>query len=152
MKKLLLLIAFLCVGCSTTARLYPVEGPMSKQIPLPVLAANVEGILGNTGGITLTMPDGERCTGHWSSIAPQQVGFTSVAASGLTTSGLASAWTTAYGSGFSFSNAPGVNRGEAMLTGEKGTVLQVEFFTGSGTANGTGVAKDNHGNVFKVLF
>jgi len=39
-----------------------------------------------------------------------------------------------------------------MLVGNRGTVIQVEFYTGSGTANGTGVAKDNKGNVFKVLF
>ena len=41
---------------------------------------------------------------------------------------------------------------EAMLVGDRGTVIQVEFYTGSGTANGTGVAKDNKGHVFKVLF
>ena len=29
---------------------------------------------------------------------------------------------------------------------------QLQFYTGSGTANGSGVAKDNKGNVFKVLF
>jgi hypothetical protein len=36
--------------------------------------------------------------------------------------------------------------------GEAPLGLQVEFFTGSGTANGSGVAKDNKGNVYKVLF
>ncbi len=39
-----------------------------------------------------------------------------------------------------------------MLVGDRGTVIQVEFYTGSGTANGSGVAKDKKGNVFKVLF
>ncbi len=39
-----------------------------------------------------------------------------------------------------------------MLIGDRGTVMQMEFFTGSGTANGTGVAKDNRGNTYKVLF
>ena len=36
--------------------------------------------------------------------------------------------------------------------GIKGTVIQLEFYTGSGTANGVGVAKDNKGNIDKVLF
>jgi hypothetical protein len=78
--------------------------------------------------------------------------FSSASGSASVQSGMAQAWAQVYGAGFSVSNLAGVNRGEAMLTGPKGTVLQVEFFTGSGTANGNGVAKDNHGNVFKVIF
>lgn len=140
------------VACSTTATLYPVDGPMSKQQPLPVLTATVDGIMGNTGGISLSLPNGEQCTGRWSSIAPMSVGFSAATASGSATSGMASVWTAVYGSGFSIRNLPGVNKGEAMLVGNRGTVIQVEFYTGSGTANGTGVAKDNKGNVFKVLF
>jgi len=65
---------------------------------------------------------------------------------------MASVWATVYGAGFSMANVPGVNRGEAVLSGDRGTLIQVEFYTGSGTANGTGVAKDNNGNVYKVLF
>jgi hypothetical protein len=57
-----------------------------------------------------------------------------------------------FGSGFSMANVPGVNRGEAILVGNRGTVIHVEFYTGSGTANGIGVAKDNQGNIYRVLF
>lgn len=142
----------LIAACSTTATLYPVDGPLSKQQPLPVLTAAVDGIMGNTGGISLALPDGENCTGKWSSIAPMSVGFSTATASGSATNGMASVWATVYGSGFSVRNLPGVNKGEAMLVGDRGTVIQVEFYTGSGTANGSGVAKDNKGNVFKVLF
>ena len=154
--KTIAALSLLCVGllagCSTTAHLYPVEGPLSKQVPLPVLKARADGITGNTGNITLTMPDEEELRGRWSSIAPRQVTFSSGSGAASVQSGMAQAWAQVYGSGFSVSNLPGVNRGEAMLTGSKGTVLQVEFFTGSGTANGNGVARDNHGNVFKVIF
>lgn len=139
-------------ACSTTATLYPVDGPLSKQQPLPVLTAAVDGIMGNTGGISLSFPDGELCTGRWSSIAPMSVGVSTASASGSATNDMASVWATVYGSGFSVSNLPGVNRGEAMLVGDRGTVIHVEFYTGSGTANGTGVARDNKGNIFKVLF
>ncbi len=149
---LILLCVGLLAGCSTTAHLYPIEGPLSKLVPLPVLKARADGITGNTGSITLTMPDGEELRGRWSSIAPQQVTFSSASGSASVQGGMARAWAQVYGAEFSVSNLPGVNRGEAMLTGPKGTVLQVEFFTGSGTANGNGVAKDNHGNVFKVIF
>ena len=98
------------------------------------------------------MPDGEICKGRWSSIAPMAYGYSTASATGSATSGMASVWATAYGSGFSMANVPGVNKGEAVLVGDRGTVMQVEFYTGSGTANGTGVAKDNKGNIYKVLF
>lgn len=139
-------------ACSTTASLYPVDGPLSKQQPLPVLTATVDGIMGNTGGISMTLPDGEQCTGKWSSIAPMSVGFSTASASGNAINAMASVWTTVYGSGFSVKNLPGVNKGEAMLVGDRGAIIQVEFYTGSGTANGAGVAKDNKGNTYKVLF
>jgi hypothetical protein len=144
--------ATLLIACSTTATLYPVDGPLSKNQPLPVLTASVDGIIGNTGGIFLTLPDGEQCNGKWSSLAPMSVGFSTASASGATTNGMASAWATVYGSGFSVGNLTGINKGEAMLVGNRGTVIQVEFYTGSGTANGSGVDKDNKGNIFKVLF
>ena len=57
-----------------------------------------------------------------------------------------------YGSGYSFGSAARVNSGQAMLVGNRGTVIEIEFRVGSGTASGTGVGKDNKGNVFKVLF
>lgn len=146
------ILAAQLAACATTATLYPVDGPLSKQQPLPVLTATVDGIMGNAGGISMTLPDGEQCTGKWSSIAPMSVGFSMASASGTATNGMASVWTTVYGSGFSVRNLPAVNKGEAMLVGDRGTVIQVEFYTGSGTANGTGVAKDNKGNIYKVLF
>ena len=113
------IIAFL-TACSATATLYPVDGPLSRLQPLPVLTATVDGITGNTGGISLLMPDGELCSGRWSSLAPMSVGYSGATASGVTTSGMASVWSTVYGSGFSVRNVPGVNKGEAMLVGNPG--------------------------------
>lgn len=145
-------VFFALAGCSTTATLFPVEGPLSKQVPLPMLQARVDGITGNTGDISMELPDGDKCLGKWSSIAPQSVGFSTGAALGAGRTPLGPAWGRVFGAGFSVANVPGVNRGEAMLACASGTVIQVEFFTGSGTANGSGVAQDNVGNTFKVLF
>lgn len=148
---LVLFIALLS-GCSTTATLFPVDGPMAKLSPPPVLNATVDGITGNSGNVSLTMPDGERCKGRWSSIAPMSYRRNTGSATGTASDGMTSVWGTVYGSSVSVGNVPGVNKGEAMLIGERGTVMQIEFYTGSGTANGTGVAKDNKGNIYKVLF
>ena len=145
--EIITLATILC-GCSTTASLFPVDGPLAKMSPPSVLEATVDGITGNTGNIFLDMPDGETCKGRWSSLAPVHVKQSTASASG----GMAALWATVYGSSYSIENVPGVNKGEAMLVCNRGTVMQVEFLTGSGTANGTGVAKDNRGNTFKVLF
>ena len=145
-------IAWLLGACSTTASLFPIDGPLSKQVPLPVLVARVDGILGNTGGIKLTMPDGEVCSGKWSSIAPTSSSISTGFGSASFSNGMQTAWATAFGTSITSAIVPGVNRGEAMLVGASGTVMQVLFFTGSGTANGTGVATDNKGNSYKVLF
>ena len=132
------------LSCSTTANLYPVKGPLSEQSPPPILIAHVDGIMGNTGNISLTMPDGEACQGKWSSAAGMAVSIGTV--------NLFSQYGSVFGTGYSVGNQPGVNRGEAILFCNKGTRIEVEFYTGSGTANGFGLAKDNHDNIYKVLF
>jgi hypothetical protein len=131
-------------SCSQTVTFYPVQGPLSKQVPLPVAKAQADGITGNTGAITMTLPSGEVCSGQWSSAAPQAVAVTS--GSLFTTYGPVAGYSVTAG------NVPGVNRGEAFMSCDRGTTIQAEFFTGSGTANGYGVAKDNANNVFKLLF
>lgn len=138
-----LILVALC-GCSTTANLYPVKGPLSEIQPLPIIRARVDGIMGNSGGISLTMPDGEFCKGQWSSAAGMSVSYGS--------GSLFSQYGSAYWSGYTVSNKPGENRGQAMIVGARGTIIEVEFYTGSGTANGFGLAKDNKGNIYKVLF
>jgi hypothetical protein len=141
-------------GCSmsVTAKLFPVKGPYSEQKPIPVLRALVKNVQGNSGDVTLTLPNGEVCTGTWSSIAPQQVSSTSITGGAQLRSGIQSAYATVYGTGFTVSNVPGINRGTAYLVGDRGTTIEVEFFTGSGTASGNGVATDSNGNIYKVLF
>ncbi len=147
-----LILVITLTGCSTSANLYPVEGPLSKISPLPILIAKVEGILGNSGNISMSTADGESFTGKWSVISPMTSVFSSGSVNANTTTGLASVWTSVYGSGYSVANVGGVNSGQGMLIGNMGTVIEIEFRVGSGTSSGTGVAKDNKGNIFRVLF
>lgn len=128
-------------GCSTTANLYPVEGPLSKIVPLPVVVAKVDGITGNTGDFNLQLPTGESCSGKWSSAAPtQQISGTLIGQYGHIINFVASG------------PKPGVNRGEAFASCSKGTTIQAEFYTGSGTANGYGIARDSQSNIYKMIF
>jgi len=135
---------FLIVACTATISLYPVEGPLSVQRPLPVLKATASGIMGNSGSITMVAPDGEQFNGKWSSAAGSGVSFGTMS--------LFSQYATIYGSGFSTSPGRGQNPGRAFLVGDRGTTIDAEFVTGAGTANGFGFAKDNRGNVYRILF
>lgn len=136
----------LLAGCSTSqvVTFYPVKGPLAAQVPLPQIKAVADGITGNTGPLNLTLPSGEACSGQWSSAAPQAVSVTS--GSLFTMYGPAAGYSVTAG------NVPGVNRGEAFMSCDRGTTIQAEFFTGSGTANGYGVARDSANNVYKMLF
>jgi len=133
-------------GCVTTATvsMFPTDGPLKSEKPAPVLKAVAENIISNSGPFRVEYPNGDRCEGQWASIAPQMV---SVGWGGLfgKYGGIA-------GISASAVNMPGINRGEAMAVCKSGNQVQVEFFTGSGTANGVGVAKDEHGNIFKLIF
>lgn len=131
-------------GCSTSVNMYPVEGPVSQERPLPVLVARVDGILGNTGQFDFKSADNAYCSGRWSSVAPQMVSV-----------GWGSLFTTygsAHGFGTGISSMPGVNKGQAFGVCSDNTTFQVEFLTGSGTANGFGIAKDSRGNVYRLIF
>jgi hypothetical protein len=145
----ILVIAVACTvlgGCSASqvVTFYPVKGPMAAQKPLPIAKATAEGITGNTGPLTMVLSTGESCTGQWSSAAPQQMQVTG--------GSLFSTYGPVAGYSVTAGNVPGVNRGEAFMTCDRGTTIEAEFFTGSGTANGYGVAKDSSGNVYKMLF
>lgn len=132
-------------GCSTTLDLYPVQGPLSLQRPLPTAKGVADGIAGNSGKLTITLANGQVCVGRWSSVAPQYAGVTT-----------GSLFNT-YGAIAGFSSVasgivPGINRGQAFASCPDGNTIEAEFFTGSGTADGYGVAKDGEGNVYKMLF
>jgi hypothetical protein len=145
MKKLMLLAASsLLAGCTQTVHMYPIEGPLSEIKPLPEIKAIAQGVEGNTGKLSFTRPDGVSCSGRWSSAAPQMAGVVS--------SSLFTSYGTAAGFGVVSGPAPGVNRGQAFGTCSNNATFEVEFYTGSGTANGYGLAKDKDGNVYKLIF
>ena len=142
--SIFVIVAVFTSGCSTTVSLFPVEGPLSQERPVSTIQAKADGIMGNTGNISLTMPDGESCAGKWSSAAGAGVS--------VGTGSLIGTYGSVYGFGTSVGTGTGQNPGQAILNCNQGRTIQVEFVTGAGTANGFGFAKDNKGNVYKVLF
>jgi hypothetical protein len=152
-SKIALLIALstACLISECTAAfgqtLYPVQGPLAAQMPPPVFTAQLTG--GNAGKISLHQVNGELLTGKWSSV---KAAFVNNKTPGAPNSyppqpNLAFAWDAIYGHGYFLANVLGVEIGAASLTGNEGTVLQVEFFNGK-----FGVAVDNKGNVYKIVW
>ena len=137
-------LAALIAGCSTTARLYPVEGPLSQLVPAPVIAATIRGIEGNNGSLSFVLPSGAACQGEWSSAAGVETTFAA--------GSLFSQYGAAHGSGYAIRSGGGQNPGRAIATCADGSRFDIEFVTGGGTASGFGFARDNQGNVYRVLF
>jgi hypothetical protein len=143
-KLILMLPIFLLTACSAAISMFPLEGPLRTEAPNQVLSASAENVSSNSGRFSVTYPNGDVCVGRWASIAPQ---LTSASWGSLFTQ-----YGALSGASIMTTNMPGINRGEAMAICASGNRLQVEFYTGSGTANGSGVAKDERGNVFKLIF
>jgi hypothetical protein len=159
-----LVIGLLCVsilwGCSATARLYPVQGPLSSPTPPPVYVAKMTGAF-TSGDFSATLNDSEVCKGRWEQVRlPNASVDTAAAATTLPAENMSAEWDTVYGQGFYVARVLGARLyAKAVLTGNKGTVLNVELYkpdvpdhNNSPAATIRGVAKDNHDNVYKVAF
>jgi hypothetical protein len=142
-KAILLVLAMIFVlvisGCSMKATMYPVSGPLvesGQAQPIPVeYSYNGSG----HGSIIFYMPDGEICKGEYTTVADSQIA----------TVFAYDQFTTYYGNGFSTSSK---QHGQAIAYGNAGTVLQAEYFVDAMTFHGYGLAKDNKGNIFKLMW
>jgi hypothetical protein len=62
-------LLFACFGfaaCSTRATLTPIAGPLSRTAP--EIKATVRGVIGYSGELGFTMPDGEQVKGRWQAV------------------------------------------------------------------------------------
>jgi hypothetical protein len=145
----LLLAVFVILGSAHAyaQRLYPVQGPLAT-VPSPQeFTARMHG--STTGQITVTLANGETFNGQWSTL----VAFSTNTNPKKAPTGsplqpnLASAWDAVYGQGFYLAKVIGVGIGQSLLTGNQGTVVQLEYFN-----NKEGVALDSKGNIYKMVW
>jgi hypothetical protein len=115
--------------------LYPVQGPISKQNPVPIYAGKVTPL-----NISFTSPNGEACDSGVSNVSP-----------GRPASDLAGAWDAIYGPGYYVAHVLGATAGHFMatFTCSGGTVFEWEASAIGETAY-QGAAKDSVGNVYKI--
>ena len=149
----LLLGISILLGCSHQYHFYPVQGPLSAQTPLPVLVAKLTGVI-RSGSISLVLSDGEVCKGRWAEVPRVKVPKGANTATAPEANGMSSEWDTVYGSGFYVSHVLGARNAQGVVSGDRGTVLNVELYAmpeGDKTFIIKGVAKDNKGNIYKVV-
>ncbi len=160
-KFALALISFCMIFGSVAAfgqRLYPVQGPAATQSTPPTFTVKkITNYLGKSGIISLVHANGESFQGPWSIVTAT---FFNGKTPGTPASyppqpNLAFAWDVVYGQGYYVSTMLGSQQvGQAVVTGDRGTVLQIEFHReqlGVPEDNHFGVAVDNNGNIYKVV-
>ena len=140
-------------GCYGYMHFYPAQGPLAGQTPLPVFKAK----FGDFSGSEITLPfvAGEVCRGTWTRVDrnTNANGTQTVSAAGKPD--MAAVWDAVYGPGFYTAHVLG-NKfyGTGVLTGDRGSTVDLEFI-GAGHEEGSaprGVARDNKGNIYKVVF
>ncbi|HKW88681.1 MAG TPA: hypothetical protein VJN21_07985 [Candidatus Acidoferrales bacterium] len=138
-----ILAVSLMSGCYQRLGLYEVGGSSTAQTPGPVPEMGVTGEF-TTGTATVRVNDGEVCKGQWRQVQTSA------------DNPMASVWDEIYGQGYYVAHVLGETLyAEAVLKGNRGTTLTVEMYRPtSGDADRItpirGIAKDNHGNIFKV--
>ena len=146
MKKLALLVFVLLffVACTKHARLYPVNDLASTT---GVLKARYIDSGTGYGEITLVMPDGETLSGEYTTAYPNDMGFGDILSNVYGTEG--GPFGTAIATSFRLSGSrPGIVR----LYGDRGTMLQCEYFVGNSTGKGRGACKKNDGSLYRLEF
>jgi hypothetical protein len=149
MKRILLLFvtSTMLSGClvMVPGHLYPVQGSLASQTPVPVYQFTINGV-GNSGTMSTTLPGGEVCRGNWARVQQNDPSASKFSAD----------WDRVYGEGFFVANVLGNSAiVRAVLVGNNGTTLNVEFHAltpGEPTNNVKGIAVDNNGNIFKLTF
>lgn len=124
--------------------LYPVQGSLSAQTPVPIYNVTLSGIL-SSGTMSATLQGGEVCSGNWAAVRQNDP----------SAGKLSVEWDRVYGEGFFVANILGNPVfARAVLAGTKGTTLNVEFYAPTpGQITGVkGIAMDNNGNIFKLTF
>jgi hypothetical protein len=150
---LMLLSVCVLTGCPQQAHLYPVKGPLSLQNPAPVFAARFSIGLGlghQTFSAVLADSESFKESGTMKTGKTRlQDASHNPASSAM--SDLASAWDTVYGQGYYVAHVLGSRDSfESQITGSQGTVLQIAMYGDS--FGEKGVAQDDKGNIYKLVF
>lgn len=147
-----------CAVVTQPVQFYAVKGEETSRVPHLSGVITPSGVY--TGTFQITWPSGETGTGHYSGIASFSTSSTNAEGSGSSTvygnvgltPVMASAYRTAWGSSFTSTLSAQRIPITGMLVTTSGRRVEFMGAAGSGTDHGFGVAQDNRGNVWKVLY
>jgi len=146
MKKraLLVFVPLFLVACTKYARLYPVNDLAWATGELK--AKYIESGTGY-GEITIVMPDGETLSGEYTTGRAINLNFGTILSNVYGTEG--GAFGTGTSTSFRLSDtSPGI----ANLYGDRGTMMQCEYFIGKQAGKGRGACKKNDGSLYRLQF
>jgi hypothetical protein len=124
------LLAYAPAWAGCTARLYNLDS--GEITPLKCSHRHR-----TTGTVSGTMASGEKLSGEYVTVVNSAVGWGSIYSGVYSASGVSAA-------------VAGKNQGSAVMTGDKGTVLNCEYISSGG--HGTGACKDKRGTKYKLMF
>jgi hypothetical protein len=159
MKSVLGIVsACVCMATGFTSafgqKLYPVQGPLAAQTPAPVFSGKIRRPPISMGSnFTLlkswTVANGETLNGKCLVVTASSPNLKTPGTpdSYPPQPNLAFAWDAIKGQGYYVSHVLGNKIAQGVFTGNQGTILQVESLD-----NESGVAVDNKGNVYKIVW
>jgi len=115
----------------------------AAQQPAPAATLKIAGL--SSGNISAKLADGEICKGRWKT------------APATSSNPMASLWDSVYGQGYYVAHVLGTRAYvDTVLYGSRGTVLTLQMYRPESQEKDEftpirGVAKDNHGTVYKVV-
>lgn len=165
------LSAFLMCSCTFNAQLTPSAGPLARQ-GITSLPAQFVWAGTGSGKVSVTMPDGEICSGRYFTVAEgshsTRYGQSSGSFYGQGNSSYSGSYNgqpfngQAYNSmsGYYNSNSMTLSNtsrneqyGRAVATGTSGTVITMNYVTSqSSPTHGHGTGHDNKGNLYTIVY
>jgi hypothetical protein len=157
-----LMLALLCLvalsGCTAIGRLYPVQGPLAGQTPVPVYVAKLTTDGFYSGAFSAVLND-EVFKGKWDTVHRPNSSKIRATVIDPPTGSMASDWDTVYGPGFYVAHVLGARLyGRAVVAGNRGTTLTLEIYKPDVESERVsvglikGVAKDSNDNLYKIAF
>ena len=140
--KLLRFVTILAIslsGCVGSARLYP-ENEIAQS--MGVLEVNFTDDGTGAGEVTAILPDGEVLKGEYYTID-------------TSTSGFGTIYSSVYGTAFTTQHiTPGSQPGVVSMFGNRGTMVQCEYFTSRPwfKSRGAGACKSSKGALYRLHF
>lgn len=131
-------------ACTRRFTLYPVEGPLSHETPVVVMTGVADGLSRGTGTLRAVLPDAGTCEGQWAASARSESVST-------ISGGLIGTYGSTYFAGTGVTVDGRGIRCAGVLICSDGRVVDMDFVAAPG-AHGFGIARDNRGNVYRLIF